>query len=361
MDYGNGAPAAGIGMFNHPEFDNHEEVIFACDPKTGLKVIIAIHNTVRGPALGGCRIWPYESEEEALYDVLRLSRGMTYKAAISNLKLGGGKAVILKDPSLQEVPPPLILSFAKQVEKMGGRYITAEDVGTTAHHMELMRQETSHVVGLPRASGAGRSGNPSPVTAYGVYRGIMAAVRYQLGQETLEGIKVAVQGAGNVGFELSKLLQKEGAIIYVNDINEEAVKRTLDECGATAVGMDEIYELDVDVFAPCALGGSINDNTIPRLKASIVAGSANNQLRKASHGKTLMDRGILYAPDYVINAGGLINVTYEVEGGEYSREVALQHVESIYDTLMEIFILSEKKKCPTSQAADEIAETRFKK
>ena len=270
-----------MGIFNHSEFDNHEEVIFSCDHETGLKAIIAIHDTTRGPALGGCRVWPYESEEEALYDVLRLSKGMTYKAAISNLKLGGGKAVIIKDPSLKEIPENIILSFAKQVEKMCGRYITAEDVGTTSQHMEIMRGETKHVVGLPRASGEGRSGNPSPVTAYGVYSGIKAAVQHQLGRESLEGVKVAVQGLGSVGYEVCNLLRKDGAILYVTDINEEAVNKAVEELSATAVSLDDIYEQDVDVFSPCAMGGSINDITIPKLKASVVAGAANNQLGSA--------------------------------------------------------------------------------
>jgi len=242
---------------------------------------------------------------------------------------------------------------------MCGRYITAEDVGTTAQHMEIMRGETKHVVGLPRSTGVGRSGNPSPVTAYGVFMGIKAAVQYQLGQESLKGIKVAVQGLGNVGHELCKLLHKEGSILFVTDLNEEAIQRSVEELGTTSVDSEDIYDQNVDVFSPCALGGSLNDSTIPKLKASIVAGGANNQLVKSDHGKVLKDKGILYAPDYVINAGGLINVTYELEGGEYSRDVALKHAGGIYDTLMEIFKLAEEKSISTSSAADQIAEKRF--
>ena len=349
-----------MGIFNHSEFDNHEEVLFSYDEKTGLKAIIAIHNTNRGPALGGCRVWPYETEEEALYDVLRLSEGMTYKAAISNLNIGGGKAVIIKDPECKEISEGQILSFGRQVEKMCGRYITAEDVGTTPSHMELMRGETKHVVGLPRISGEERSGNPSPVTAYGVYKGIMAAVKYKLGKESLENIKIAIQGAGNVGYELCKLLHKDGAILFVTDLRSEAVQKIVDEFHATAVERDAIYDQDVDVFSPCALGASIKEETIARLKASIVAGGANNQLERSQCGKILMDRGILYAPDYVINSGGLINVAYEYQGGVYDREKALEKVGGIYKTLMEIFKLAESKRCPTSEAADRIAEQRFK-
>lgn len=350
-----------MGVFNHPEFDNHEEVIFSHDGETGLKAIIAIHNTNLGPALGGCRVWPYESEEEALRDVLRLSRGMTYKAAISNINLGGGKAVIIKDPKIAEISEKQILSFGRQVEKMCGRYITAEDVGTTSAHMELMRGETKHVVGLPRASGEGRSGNPSPVTAYGIYKGIQAAVKYKLDKDSLKGIRIAVQGAGNVGYELSKLLAKDGAVLFVTDLKQESVDRIVRDCGATPIPLDAIYDQDVDVFTPCALGASIKPQTIARLKASIVAGGANNQLENAECGDLLMKRGILYAPDYVINAGGLINVTYEYMGGHYDRDVALERVSKIYDTLMEVFHLAEERKCPTSEAADKIAEARFKK
>lgn len=348
-----------MGVFSHTEFDNHEEVLFASNAETGLKAIIAIHNTNLGPALGGCRIWPYENEAAALNDVLRLSKGMTYKAAISNLKLGGGKAVIIKDPNLEEIPESLILSFAKQVDKMCGRYITAEDVGTTSLHMEIIRGETRHVVGLPRASGEGRSGNPSPVTAYGVYKGIQAAVKYKLKRDSLKGIKVAIQGTGSVGYALSEYLYKEGAVLYATDINEKNLQKLVDDFNATPVKLDEIYDQQVDVFSPCALGGSINDETLPLLKASIVAGAANNQLDKPYHGKQLMEKGILYAPDYVINAGGLINVTYEYEGDGYDRQKALEHVARIYDTLMEIFHQAELENCSTAEAADKIAENRF--
>lgn len=349
-----------MGVFNHSEFDNHEEVCFAHDKKTGLKAIIAIHNTKRGPALGGCRVWPYETEEEALYDVLRLARGMTYKAAISDLNLGGGKAVIIKDPNVQEISHDQIVSFGRQVEKMCGRYITAEDVGTTAAHMELIRGETKHVVGLPRASGEGRSGNPSPVTAYGIYKGIMAAVKHKLNKDSLKGIRIAVQGAGHVGYELCKLLSQDGAILLVTDIRPEAIDHIVKDCGATPISPKEIYEQDVDVFSPCALGASIKPETIAQLKASIVAGGANNQLEHPECGRLLMKKGILYAPDYVINSGGLINVTYEFQGGKYDRAVALKHVSRIYNTLMEIFELAERQECSTAEAADKVAEARFK-
>lgn len=348
-------------IFTHEEFDNHEEVSFVHDRETGLKAIIAIHSTLLGPALGGCRVWPYESEAQALWDVLRLSRGMTYKAALAQLDFGGGKTVILKPPAAQEIPDKMILAFGRQVEKMGGRYITAEDVGTTPHHMTLVRQVTPHVVGLPSSTYPHRgSGDPSLVTAFGVFQGIKAAVRYQLGQDTLEGIKVAIQGLGHVGFELAKLLHQEGVILYVSDINPTLVSRAIETYQAVSVPSETIYTLDVDVFCPCALGGILNDQTIPYLKASIVAGAANNQLLRQSHGDDLRGKGILYAPDYVINAGGLMNVAYEYQGASYSTQTALQKVTSIYTTLMEIFERSSSKNCSTSQAADELAEGRLK-
>lgn len=346
-----------MSVFSHPEFDNHEEVTFVSDALSGLKAIVAIHNTNRGPSLGGCRAWYYDSDDDALTDVLRLSKGMTYKASISNLALGGGKAVILKSSRTEVLSEEKILAFGHAVEKLHGRYITAEDVGTTTTYMEIIRKVTQNVVGLPRSTGFG-SGNPSPVTAYGVYVGIKACISAQLGRDSLEGIKVAIEGAGSVGAELTRLLRNDNAIVYVADINPEAVRTCEKEYGAKGVELAEIYDQDVDVFSPCALGASINAKTIERLKASIVAGSANNQLKIHDDGILLKERGILYAPDYVINSGGLINVSYEGVG--YSRQVALKHVEGIYDTLLEIFKLAEELNIPTSEAADKVAEKRFK-
>ena len=350
-----------MSVFSHNDFANHEQVVFCCDPGTGLKAIVAIHNTNRGPALGGCRMWPYASDEEALKDVLRLSRGMTYKSAMANLDLGGGKSVIIGNPRTDK-SEALLRSFGHFLENLGGRYIAAEDSGTSVTDMKVIAQETKHVAGIvdkEAGDGTVRSGDPSPATAYGTFVGLKAAVRQRLGRDNLDGLKVAIQGIGNVGFRLAKHLHEVGAKVWVNDIYDEQVQRAVQELGATAVGADEIFGLDVDVFAPCALGGAINDDTVPQLKASVIAGAANNQLAEERHGEELLRRGILYAPDYVINAGGIIDVSYERDG--FDRDKMIRHVDGIYDTLLEVFERSRDEQLPTGVVADHIAEERFRK
>jgi len=336
-------------------FRDHEQVVFCNDPDTGLKSIIAVHNTTIGPALGGCRMWNYDSEDDALRDVLRLSRGMSYKAAIANLNLGGGKAVILGD-SKKDKSEILFRSFGRFVQGLGGRYITAEDVGTSVRDMEWVRMETQYVTGISRALGG--SGDPSPVTAFGTFIGMKATVKKQLGKSSLSGLKVSVQGVGHVGYHLCKYLSDDGAEIFATDIDEVSLKRVADECNATIVKPDEIYDLDVDIYAPCALGATINDDTIPKLKVSIVAGAANNQLAEEDkHGQVLKEKGILYAPDYAINAGGLINVANEIDG--YNRERAFNQAEGIYETLMTIYKTSEDENIPTNHAAEKVAIQRM--
>ena len=343
-----------MNVYNHESFDNHEQVVFCYDQPTKLKAIIAVHNTQRGPSIGGCRMYPYASEEEALTDALRLSRGMTYKCAMANLNLGGGKTVIIGDPR-QIASEELFRTFGKFVERLNGTYITAEDIGTNTNYMAWIRQETEHVVGLP--TDLGGLGDPSPVTAHGILMGIKAAVKYTLGKEDITGMKVVVQGAGHVGYHLCKELYNAGAQLFVSDINETNLKRVIDEFKATPV-KDDIYGLEVDIFAPCAMGAIINDNTIPLLKCKIIAGSANNQLKdELKHGLILKEKNILYAPDYVINAGGLLNVNAELK--KETPEQALVKTEEIYETLLKIFNLAEKDNTSTSLAANRIAEQRI--
>lgn len=346
-------------LFSHHEFDNHEQVVFCHDKTSGLKAIIAIHNTHRGPALGGCRMYPYASEAEALNDVLRLSRGMTYKSAIANLPLGGGKSVIIGDPHSDKTPQ-LIRAMGVAVERLGGRYIVAEDSGTSVPDMLLMSEQTRHVSGIAEkfdADGKRRSGDPSPITARGVFVGIQAAVRYRLGRDDLQGVRVAIQGLGNVGYHLASQLRAAGARLWVSDINQAAVQRAVDELGAVAVANGEIYDQAVDLFAPCAMGAILNDTTIPRLQARIVAGAANNQLAEKRHGQALLERGILYAPDYVINAGGVIDVCYE--RSDMDPQQVMEQVDGIGDTLTEIFSRAEQQHKPTDVLADQLAEERF--
>lgn len=355
-----------MSVFSHPEFSQHEQISFFQDDKTGLKAIVAVHNTHLGPALGGCRMWPYESDEQALRDVLRLSRGMTYKAAITSLPLGGGKSVIIGDAKKIKTPD-LMRSMGKAVETFNGRYIVAEDVGTTVEDMNAIRSQTAHVVGISgNDSGGGHegSGDPSPTTALGVYAGLKAAVRYRLHRNDVNGIKVAVQGLGNVGYNLCRLLAKDGARLFVTDIQAERIDAAVKEFDATPVGLNDIYGQDADVFAPCALGAILNDTTIKTLKAKIVAGAANNQLSESRHGDMLRDKKILYAPDYVINAGGLINVYYEhvarTLGKKYDRSAVVAHVQKIDETTESIFRRADADGISTSAAADYIAEQRFK-
>lgn len=350
-----------MSVFSHKEFEQHEQVSFFSCPKTGLKAIIAVHNTNLGPALGGCRMWAYENDEQALNDVLRLSRGMTYKSAITGLPLGGGKSVIIGDARKLK-SAELMQAMGRAVDTFGGQYIIAEDVNTTVEDMNNIHKQTEHVVGISH-DGKG-SGDPSPTTAYGVYVGLKAAVRYRLNKNDLKGVKVAVQGLGNVGYNLCKLLNDDGAVLFVTDINNDRVQQAVTEFGATAVALNDIYDVEADVFAPCALGAILNDDTIKRLKVSVVAGAANNQLAEARHGQALADRKILYAPDYLINAGGIINVYYEYAarqpGKSYNRDEVMAHVNKIDETAAAIFKKAEQEGIPTSEAADRIAEQRFK-
>ncbi|HRP23001.1 MAG TPA: Glu/Leu/Phe/Val dehydrogenase dimerization domain-containing protein [Thauera sp.] len=349
-----------MAVFSLSDFADHEQVVFVSDDKSGLKAIIAVHNSNLGPALGGCRMWPYASEEEAIRDVLRLSRGMTYKSAMANLKLGGGKSVIIGNPRTHKTPE-LLAAFARALEQLNGRYIAAEDSGTSVADMKYMAQFTQHVAGIvdkPSDEGT-RSGDPSPATAYGTFIGIKAAVKEKLGRDSLEGLRVAVQGVGNVGFDLARQLKEAGAQLWVTDIHREPLLQAGKELGATVVAPEEIFGLDVDVFAPCALGAILNDTTIPQLKAKIVAGASNNQLAEPRHGVELMKRGILYAPDYVINAGGIIDVYHERIG--FDRSALLKHIEGIHDNLMEVFERARKEERPTGEVADAIAEERFKR
>ena len=341
-------------IFGHPEFDDHERVVFGHDAASGLRAIIAIHNTNLGPALGGCRMWPYASEAEALTDVLRLARGMTYKSALAGLPFGGGKAVILGDPR-KDKSEALFLAMGRFVDSFGGRYVTAEDVGVSVDDVEVMARATEHVAGT-RAAGAG---DPSPSTAYGVLVGIRAAVAHKLGRNSLDGVRVAVQGAGHVGYHLCHLLHEAGARLTVADIDHNAVERVADELGALPVAPDAITSVEGEVFAPCALGAVINDETLGQLQVPIVAGSANNQLAAPRHGVELLRRGVLYAPDYVINAGGVINISHE--GPAYDKQAAVDHVARIHETLREIFGRAEAAGIPTSEAADRLAEERFTK
>lgn len=327
----------------------HEQLVFWSEPDLGYRGIIAIHNTTLGPALGGTRFWNYASEQEAIIDVLRLSRGMTYKAAVSGLSLGGGKSVIIGDNRTED-REGIFRAHGRAVESLGGRYITAEDVGTSVDDMEFVRMETSSVVGVH-----GKSGDPSPVTAYGVFRGIKACAEYRYGDPSLAGKHVAVQGLGHVGYSLCEHLASEGARLTVSDIDDARVERVVDEFGAASVGADEIYTVDVDIFAPCALGAAVNDETLAMFDCDIIAGAANNQLSEGRHGEALTARNILYAPDYVINAGGLANVYGEIQG--WTPEMSREKAGEIYDTLLRIFALAEEESVSTSVAADRMAET----
>lgn len=335
----------------------HEQIVMCSQPEAGLKAIIAIHNTTLGPALGGVRMWPYESEKAAIRDALRLSRGMTYKAAISGLNLGGGKAVIIGDPH-KDKTEALFRAFGRYVDSLGGRYITAEDVGIDIQDMEWVFSETKYVTGIPKELGG--SGDPSPVTAYGVYMGMKACTQKAYGTDSLEGIRVAMQGAGHVASYLADYISKEGAKIYITDIYSEKAEEVAKKTGAEVVDPDDIYNLDVEIFSPCALGGIINDDTIPSFKFDIIAGAANNVLDiEERHGEMLLDRGILYAPDYVINAGGLINVSGELEG--YNEKRAHQKASRIYDTILDILNYSEDNHTPTLAASNILAEERIRK
>ncbi len=331
---------------------NHEQLLFCNDNATGLKAIIAVHNTTLGPALGGTRMWNYNNELEALNDVLRLSRGMTYKNSISGLNLGGGKAVIIGD-SRKQKSEALFRRFGKFVESLGGKYITAEDVGISPQDMTWVNMETNNVVGLP-----GKSGDPSPVTAYGVYMGMKAAAKAQFGTDSLAGKKVAVQGVGHVGEYLVGYLAKENADIYITDIHEATLKNVADKYGATVVGLDDIYTVDMDIYAPCALGATVNDETLAQLNCSIIAGAANNQLKDETvHGEAVKEKGIIYVPDFMINAGGVINCYAEVKG--LSSEWAMNKAAEIYDTSLNIINRSNSDNVATYKIANKMAEERI--
>jgi len=352
----------GMSVYSHREFDNHQQIAFFSDRQSGLKAIIAIHNTNLGTALGGCRMWPYSCEDDALTDVLRLSKGMTYKSALANLKLGGGKAVMIGDPRSQKTDA-LLFAMGDFIEGLGGRYITAEDSGTAVPDILKMGQRTSHISGVDKASDHG--GDPSPSTAYGVFVSLREAVTHKLGHPSLEGMKVAIQGLGNVGYRLAEYLHDAGAMLYVTDIVQANVDRAVRELNATPVAGNEIFALDVDVFAPCALGAVINESTIDQLKASIIAGAANNQLATDEQGYQLHKKGILYTPDYVVNAGGIIDVYYQrkmletdYSAQNYASDLSVK-VEGIGDTLKEIFKRSDEEDTPTFVIADRVAEERF--
>jgi len=329
----------------------HEQIMLCSDPGCGYRGIIAVHSTRLGPALGGTRFWTYANDEEAIVDALRLSRGMTYKNAVAGLSLGGGKSIIIGDNKTKD-REDLFRAHGRFVESLGGRYITAEDVGTSTKDMDFVHMETGHVAGL-----AGKSGDPSPVTAHGVFRAVQASANRRWGSDSLEGKTVSIQGCGNVGRYLAGELREAGARLIVSDIDPAKANRVAQATGAEVVEGDAIYSVAADIFSPCALGGIINDDTIPLLKVEIVAGGANNQLLEERHGDALEKRGILYAPDYVANAGGVINVYGEVEGWDAQR--ALDKADYIYDTILRVFEIAEAYKIPTYEAADRVAEQRL--
>ncbi|MFO1507950.1 MAG: Glu/Leu/Phe/Val dehydrogenase dimerization domain-containing protein [Lysobacterales bacterium] len=341
-------------IFETISSSGHEQVVFCHSKDAGLKAIIAVHNTVLGPALGGLRMWPYKSEQEALNDVLRLSRGMTYKNAVAGLNLGGGKAVIIGDPA-KDKSEALFRAFGRYVNSLNGRYITAEDVGIDVNDMEYVYRETEFVTGVHQVHGG--SGDPSPFTAYGTLQGLMAALNHKYGNEEVGQHTYAVQGAGHVGTEFIKLLREQGAKVFVTDINREAVERCVDELGCEAVAPDAIYDVDADVYSPCALGGTVNDQTLPRLKCKVICGAANNQLATDEIGDEVQKRGILYAPDYAVNAGGVMNVSLEIDG--YNRERAMRMMRTIYYNVGRIFQIAERDGIPTYKAADRMAEERI--
>lgn len=347
--------ASALSVFGNTAFDNHEQVVFCQDKDTGLKAIIGVHSTVLGPALGGTRMWPYSSESEALIDVLRLSRGMTYKSAITGLNLGGGKAVIIGDAKTQKTPE-LMLKFAEFVHRLGGTYITAEDVGMETADMNLVRTVTPYVTGISEENGG--AGNPSPITGYGVFMGMKAAAEHAFGSALLEDRTVLVQGIGHVGEALVEHLSNEGANVLITDINQERLQQVRDKYNATIFAGNELYQAPVDIYAPCALGATINDQTVHKLKAKVVAGAANNQLaNEMRHGALLKKRGIVYAPDFVINAGGIINVYAELE--HYGRADIMRKTEHIFDTTLEILQMSDRQDITPHQAAFNVAQQRI--
>ncbi len=342
-------------VFGQASFDEHEQVVFCNDKDTGLKAIIGIHNTVLGPALGGTRMWQYTSEWEALNDVLRLSRGMTFKSAITGLNLGGGKAVIIGDAKTQKTPE-LMIRFGEFVHSLGGKYITAEDVGMKTEDMDLVRTVTPYVTGISEEKGG--AGNPSPITAFGVFMGMKAAAKHAFGSDLLEDRVIYVQGIGNVGESLVEHLSNEGAQVYISDINQDRLEEVRDKYGVNIYGGNNLYAEEMDIYAPCALGATVNDLTIDQLQAKVIAGAANNQLEdETKHGAILREKGIVYAPDFLINAGGIINVYAELEN--YGRQEIIRKTENIYNTTLEILKKAETNDMTTHQAALAIAKSRI--
>ncbi|HSW36623.1 MAG TPA: Glu/Leu/Phe/Val dehydrogenase [Candidatus Limnocylindrales bacterium] len=340
-------------LFCNFKEDPYEQVVFFCDPQTNLKAIVAIHNTKLGPALGGTRMWAYETEEEALRDVLRLSKAMTYKASVAGLDLGGGKAVIIGDPC-RDKTDNLLKMYGRYLERLGGYYITAPDVGTNQQDMDVIATETDYVAGT-----AGGSGDPAPFTAYGTWMGMKAAVKEVYGKDSLNGLTVAVQGLGSVGYFLCRYLHDDGAHLVVTDLNYAAVDRVSQEFKAESVGVEEIYAVRCDIFAPSALGAVINARTIPQLKCAIIAGPANNILENDRDGDVLQQKGICYVPDYVINAGGLINVADQFCG--YNKERVMKKAGNIYNTVLEVLTIAKNENMPTYMAADMLAVERIRK
>jgi len=338
-------------VFDNSEYDNHKQVLFCRDKDAGLFAIIAIHDTTLGPAAGGCRMWPYASVDNAVTDVLRLSKAMSYKNALADLPLGGGKSVIIGD-SNKDKNEKLLTSFARFVQRLGGQYYTAEDVGIGINDVEVLAKASDYVFGLDA------TGDPSPFTARGCFEGIRAAVKQKLGRDSLEGLTVAVQGVGNVGRYVCKNLLEAGTGLIVADVNAEAVAYAVEKFGATTVSPDKIYAQDVDIFSPCAMGGILNDNTIPQLKASIVAGVANNQLAEPHHGRLLYNKGVLYAPDYVINAGGMLNASGDIFG-QYDINQVMERVTRLYDSTLRIFEMAKQKNQPTNEVADDMARQKI--
>ncbi|MEJ8473141.1 Glu/Leu/Phe/Val dehydrogenase dimerization domain-containing protein [Roseibium algae] len=347
-----GSLSNSLTVFDHFEFDDHEDVVFVRDKVTGLTAIIAVHDTTLGPALGGCRIWPYQTTADALTDALRLSRGMTYKNALAGLDLGGGKAVIIADPC-KDKTPELMEAFGAHVERLAGTYITAEDVGVSPQDMEAVALQTNHVRGT-KASGLG---DPSPFTALGVFSGLQAAANHVYGTHDLTGKRVSVQGLGHVGFDLCRHLHDAGAQLIVADIHAPAVARAVETFGAEAVDANSAHKVEADIFAPCALGGILNGRTIPQISAKIIAGAANNQLHRPADGLALNKRGILYAPDYAINAGGVISIALAIPGG--GAQKVKEKTLTIGDTLARIFQKSAAQGATPEQIADQLAEERL--
>lgn len=345
-----------MGIFDLMREQGHEQLVFCSDPEAGLRAIIGIHDTTLGPALGGCRMWNYAEEGEAVLDVLRLSAGMTAKSAASGCTYGGGKAVIWADPRTGKTEH-LFRSFGRFVESLRGRFITGTDVGTTEDDFVWAAQETRWLVALPQWYGG--SGDTSLITAFGVWKGMRACAEAVWGSPDLRGRTVAVQGAGKVGTHLVEHLHSEGCRLVVSDLDPERVERLVQRCGVEVAAPDEIYDVECDIFAPCALGGILNDDTIPRLRCRIVAGSANNQLAEPRHAAELARRGILYAPDYVINGGGVMNVSEEYHPSGYNRDRAYARVARIYDKLQQVYAISRSEGITTAEAADRMAEDRI--